>query len=111
MRVEENQKVISTGPYALVRHPLYVGAMLQFLATPLALGSWWGLVVVPPLCPVEVTPYDFSQTATLISRSEHSTDDWLRKGGLHSDDIPHSMIPHNDNDDPDAPYLVPSLHP
>ncbi|MDR3401843.1 MAG: isoprenylcysteine carboxylmethyltransferase family protein [Chthoniobacter sp.] len=52
VRVEENQKVISTGPYAVVRHPMYAGAMLQFLVTPLALGSWWGLVAVVPLCAV-----------------------------------------------------------
>ncbi len=50
VRVEENQTVISTGPYALIRHPMYAGAKLQFLATPLALGSWWALLAVVPLC-------------------------------------------------------------
>lgn len=38
------QSVISTGPYGFVRHPMYSGAILLFLATPLALGSWWALL-------------------------------------------------------------------
>lgn len=50
--VEENQPVISAGPYALVRHPLYTGIGTWFFVTPLALGSWWGMlpaVLVPAL--------------------------------------------------------------
>ncbi len=43
VRVEANQPVISTGPYAWVRHPMYAGGVLAFLATPLALGSLWAL--------------------------------------------------------------------
>jgi protein-S-isoprenylcysteine O-methyltransferase Ste14 len=39
----ESQKVISTGPYALVRHPKYVGDIILVVGIPLALGSWWGL--------------------------------------------------------------------
>jgi protein-S-isoprenylcysteine O-methyltransferase Ste14 len=46
--VEAGQQVISTGPYARVRHPMYAGALLLFLGTPLALGSWWGLAVYIP---------------------------------------------------------------
>jgi protein-S-isoprenylcysteine O-methyltransferase Ste14 len=37
------QKVISTGLYALVRHPMYVGGLIMLLGIPLSLGSWWGL--------------------------------------------------------------------
>ena len=44
IQVAREQEVISTGPYAAVRHPMYAGALLIVLATPLALGSWWGLV-------------------------------------------------------------------
>lgn len=40
---ERAQTVVSTGPYAVLRHPMYAGALLLFLATPLNLGSWWGL--------------------------------------------------------------------
>ncbi len=39
--VEEQQSVIDTGPYSKVRHPMYVGALIMYLATPLALASWW----------------------------------------------------------------------
>jgi protein-S-isoprenylcysteine O-methyltransferase Ste14 len=45
--VVEGQTVVSTGPYAIVRHPMYTGALLVFIGAPLALGSWWGLLTVP----------------------------------------------------------------
>jgi protein-S-isoprenylcysteine O-methyltransferase Ste14 len=45
VEVEKGQKVISTGPYAIVRHPMYSGMVVMFLFTPIALGSWWGLIV------------------------------------------------------------------
>ena len=44
MSKANEQRVISTGVYAIVRHPMYASAVPLFLATPLALGSWWGLV-------------------------------------------------------------------
>jgi protein-S-isoprenylcysteine O-methyltransferase Ste14 len=47
VEVAEGQKVISTGPYAIVRHPMYAGAILVFIGMPLALGSWWGVLFVP----------------------------------------------------------------
>lgn len=42
--VEAGQKVISTGPYAYVRHPMYLGALALYIASPLALGSFWGML-------------------------------------------------------------------
>jgi protein-S-isoprenylcysteine O-methyltransferase Ste14 len=48
IQVEENQRVISTGPYALVRHPMYAGALILMLGMPLALGSWLGLLSLIP---------------------------------------------------------------
>jgi protein-S-isoprenylcysteine O-methyltransferase Ste14 len=45
------QKVISTGPYALIRHPMYVGGFIMFLGIPLALGSWYGLFVIVLVMP------------------------------------------------------------
>jgi len=42
--IKEGQRVVDTGPYALVRHPMYSGALLMFAGTPLALGSLWGLL-------------------------------------------------------------------
>jgi protein-S-isoprenylcysteine O-methyltransferase Ste14 len=51
IEVAENQKVISTGPYAFVRHPMYASASLYLLGTPLALGSCWGLVPLAAMVP------------------------------------------------------------
>ena len=48
IRVSEGQSVASTGPYAVVRHPMYSWALLMTAAIPLALGSWWGLLVLVP---------------------------------------------------------------
>jgi protein-S-isoprenylcysteine O-methyltransferase Ste14 len=43
---ERGQRVITTGPYGYVRHPMYAGAILYFAGTALVLGSWWGLASV-----------------------------------------------------------------
>ena len=51
IEVAENQKVISTGPYAIVRHPLYASASLYLLGTPLALASYWGFVSIAAMMP------------------------------------------------------------
>ncbi|MDB5393303.1 MAG: isoprenylcysteine carboxyl methyltransferase [Rhodospirillales bacterium] len=40
---DRGHRVISTGPYAVVRHPMYAGAIFIFAGTVLTLGSWWGL--------------------------------------------------------------------
>jgi protein-S-isoprenylcysteine O-methyltransferase Ste14 len=49
IEVEEGQRVVSTGPYAVVRHPMYLGMILMFLGTPPALGSFWAeIAFVPP---------------------------------------------------------------
>jgi protein-S-isoprenylcysteine O-methyltransferase Ste14 len=46
--VEAGQKVVSTGLYGLVRHPMYVGALIMMIGMPPALDSYWGLVTVVP---------------------------------------------------------------
>ncbi len=46
--VEDNQPVVSTGLYGLVRHPMYVGVVIMMAGIPLALGSWWGLLIIVP---------------------------------------------------------------
>jgi protein-S-isoprenylcysteine O-methyltransferase Ste14 len=49
IEVVAEQRVISTGPYALVRHPMYIGALVMLVGVPLALGSWWGLLAIIPM--------------------------------------------------------------
>ena len=49
-----DQRVISTGPYAWVRHPMYATALLMLLGIPLALGSWWGVLIVIAIVPALV---------------------------------------------------------
>lgn len=44
IEIAKDQKVIDTGPYSLVRHPMYSSALIYLLGTPLALGSYWGLL-------------------------------------------------------------------
>jgi protein-S-isoprenylcysteine O-methyltransferase Ste14 len=46
IEVVADQKVITTGPYAIVRHPMYSGSFLYMPGMPIALGSWWGLCVL-----------------------------------------------------------------
>jgi protein-S-isoprenylcysteine O-methyltransferase Ste14 len=48
------QQVISTGPYAIVRHPMYAGTSFLYVATPLALGSWWAVLPALAFIPVFV---------------------------------------------------------
>ena len=52
IQIAEGQKVVSTGPYAVVRHPMYSGGALYLLGTPLALGSYWGLAAVAAMLPI-----------------------------------------------------------
>jgi protein-S-isoprenylcysteine O-methyltransferase Ste14 len=49
VQVEAEQTLISKGPYALVRHPMYAGALVMLLGVPVALGSWWGLFTIVPI--------------------------------------------------------------
>ena len=51
IEIAPNQTVVSTGPYAIVRHPMYASAMLYVIGTPLALGSYWGLLAVACMLP------------------------------------------------------------
>ncbi|MCW4032975.1 MAG: isoprenylcysteine carboxylmethyltransferase family protein [Candidatus Bathyarchaeota archaeon] len=44
VKVQKGQKLVTTGPYSIVRHPMYVAVMTQFTCIPLALGSFYGLI-------------------------------------------------------------------
>jgi protein-S-isoprenylcysteine O-methyltransferase Ste14 len=54
VQVEQGQQVVSSGPYAWVRHPMYVGVLLMYLASPLALGSYWALLPALLIIPILV---------------------------------------------------------
>ena len=49
IEIASDQTVISTGPYAIVRHPMYVGGLIMLFGTPIALGSWWALLMDIPM--------------------------------------------------------------
>ncbi len=52
IEVDKKQKVIQTGPYKLVRHPMYLGAIIMYIASPIALGSYWA--IIPAVCIIPV---------------------------------------------------------
>jgi protein-S-isoprenylcysteine O-methyltransferase Ste14 len=54
IQVEVGQSIVSTGPYAYVRHPMYSGALLLLVSMPLALGSWGSVLLIVPFFPVLV---------------------------------------------------------
>jgi protein-S-isoprenylcysteine O-methyltransferase Ste14 len=51
IEIAPDQQLVRTGPYAIVRHPMYASASIYLLGTPLALGSYWGVLVLPALLP------------------------------------------------------------
>jgi len=51
IEISDDQRVVSTGPYGKVRHPMYAGALVLLAGMPIALGSWWGLLVVLAMLP------------------------------------------------------------
>jgi protein-S-isoprenylcysteine O-methyltransferase Ste14 len=52
VEVAQEQQVISTGPYAVVRHPMYVGVLVMYVFSPLALGSYWAVIPALFIVPV-----------------------------------------------------------
>jgi len=57
IEVEQEQKVISSGPYAIVRHPMYLGVSIMYIFSPLALGSYWAMIpslLIIPLLVVRI---------------------------------------------------------
>ena len=65
VEVEKEQEVITTGPYSIVRHPMYTGTIVMFLFTPLALGSWWALIAFA-LWPVVLVYRIFDEERVLM---------------------------------------------
>jgi len=77
VEVEKSQKVISTGPYGVVRHPMYTGTIVMYLATPVALGSWWG--VLPMLSIPVILVVRLLNEEKVLARSLPGYSRYLRK--------------------------------
>lgn len=90
------------GALAIVMHSLNLMAMRQLLADVDRFSGRCELIVVPPLCPLAVNTYDFSQTGELIRRAEEATLHWL-EGGLQNGDPHHTLAPHHHRDDEARP--------
>jgi protein-S-isoprenylcysteine O-methyltransferase Ste14 len=78
------QRVISTGPYAWVRHPMYAGAFIMLVGIPLALGSWWGLLAVLPLMGAIV--WRLKAEEAFLAQSLAGYSDYLAK-------VKHRLVP------------------
>jgi NTE family protein len=53
------------------------------------------VAIVPPLCPLDGSAYDFSRSAELIERAAAATRSWLDSGGLEHPEVPSELIPHS----------------
>ena len=82
--VEAEQQAITTGPYAVVRHPMYLAITILFAFTPLALGSIWG--VLPMLLLPLVLAARIAGEEKLLRKELKGYEDYCR-------DVPHRMIP------------------
>lgn len=82
------------GAIAVALHALNLLVMRQLVNDIEHFSGRVELIVLPPLCPVVVTAYDFSQTADLIHRSEAATRLWLKQNGLHDRGTPAELLPH-----------------
>ncbi|THD60021.1 MAG: patatin-like phospholipase family protein [Bradyrhizobium sp.] len=83
------------GAVANALHALTLLISRQMVSELEDLGAGIEYFVVPPLCPLVGSPYDFSRTADHIERAIRNTDAWLAQGGLEQRTIPHSMRPHD----------------
>ena len=84
IQVTEGQRVISTGPYAIVRHPMYSAALLLMFGIPLALGSWWGLVMFVPA--VAGIVWRLLDEEDFLSRNLTGYVDYMRQ-------VPYRLVP------------------
>jgi NTE family protein len=84
-----------SGAVASALHALTLLIARQMVGELEGLGPGIDYFVVPPLCPLVGSPYDFSRTADHIARAIDSTDAWLGQDGLKQGGIPDEMRPHS----------------
>ena len=84
IEITEDQRVISTGPYAIVRHPMYASGFLYLAATPLALGSYWGLISVAAIAPFLI--WRLFDEERMLAASLPGYADYQRR-------VPHRLVP------------------
>jgi protein-S-isoprenylcysteine O-methyltransferase Ste14 len=77
VEVEKGQQVISTGPYAVVRHPMYIGVILMYGFSPLALASWWALI--PGILVIPVLVLRILNEEALLSRDLPGYTNYMQK--------------------------------
>lgn len=82
------------GLVALALHAVNLLVMRQLVSDIEHFSSHAELIVLPPLCPVTVSSYDFSQTAELVHRAEARTRQWLQRSGLQSRGTPGELLAH-----------------
>ena len=82
------------GAVALALHAVNLMVMRQLVSDIELFSRRAELIVLPPLCPVAVSSYDFSQTADLVHRAEARTRLWLLQNGLQSRGAPDELLPH-----------------
>jgi NTE family protein len=82
------------GVVALGLHALNILIVNQLVADLERVGDGVEIAVVPPLCPLSVSAYDFSHSGDLIDRAAASAEEWLRRDGLGRREIPPSLRPH-----------------
>jgi NTE family protein len=83
------------GAVANVLHALTLLISRQLVSELEDLGPDIEYFVVPPLCPLVGSPYDFTRTADHIARAIEATDAWIEQNGLQEGNIPHEMRPHD----------------
>jgi protein-S-isoprenylcysteine O-methyltransferase Ste14 len=86
IEVFEGQQVISIGPYAVVRHPMYAWVLVMCFGAELALGSWWGLLVIVAM-QVPVLVWRILDEERLLQRDLPGYGDYMRK-------VRYRLVPH-----------------
>lgn len=81
IEIGDDQKVVTTGPYALVRHPMYIGALVMLVGVPPALGSLWGLLAIVPMTLVLV--WRLLDEEKFLARNLAGYSDYQRKVRYH----------------------------